>query len=574
MHLRRGRAPGCRIRKIRCDQRRPACSECVKCGWTCPGYRDTLSLMFRDESQRVIQKATTGAQRRKPNKARRLEVLASKSTQSSPNSNVKPHVSSPESTTSTMDRQVEETSAQLQLQTAQPCHQPTENEAISWFLQYNSWPGALHMMGFDATVLDQQTMSLGEKARRSSLVSVGMALLGRLRQSAQIKERAVMEYGHALNLLLRALADETESRTDATLSAVLLLAIFEITTSRTLDSIEKWTSHMRGACLLLEMRSHHHLQRSEGLNLFIQLRFQIILGCLQRGLHVPRSVLECNRIAMWLKPQIEPHCDCIINIIGRLSNFRADIISAAVTNVKEILPVARALDAELVAWAAKAPAEFMYTVIEDPPPNALGGVAYGCKPYKNRYHVYHGLWVSHAWNDYRCARILTYEIMIACLRRLTPGREVPSEAIQRQITTLYRSTRDLAMDICASAPYHLGAGCDYAGSVRGKIPASQTYMGGMLLLLPLAIAAAMDRRGCSMRAWVIQCLRVIGHAMGIDQAFAVIEVLETEGGPFEDIEERDGGWVYLNSKRGKADCRRNRVLVGAWNSMSNNINDT
>jgi hypothetical protein len=85
------------------------------------------------------------------------------------------------------------------------------------------------MIGFDAAVLDLSNMSLGEKARRSSIVSVGMALLGRLRQSAQIKERAVLEYGHALKLLVRALADETESRTDATLSAVLLLAIFEVT---------------------------------------------------------------------------------------------------------------------------------------------------------------------------------------------------------------------------------------------------------------------------------------------------------------------------------------------------------
>jgi hypothetical protein len=85
------------------------------------------------------------------------------------------------------------------------------------------------MIGFDQNVLDQPNMSLGEQARRSSIVSVGMALLGRLRQSAQIKQRAVLEYGHALGILMRALADETESRTDAALSAVLLLAIFEVT---------------------------------------------------------------------------------------------------------------------------------------------------------------------------------------------------------------------------------------------------------------------------------------------------------------------------------------------------------
>ncbi|KAL2793741.1 hypothetical protein BJX66DRAFT_305340 [Aspergillus keveii] len=563
----------CRTRKIRCDQTRPACSECVKCGWVCPGYRDTLSLMFRDESQRVIQKATTAAQRNKLKKAMRPETSASQSPPSSSESSGESSISLQASLTNTTNRQVEEVTGQLQPQMLQPSHQPTENEAISWFLRYNAWPGALFMIGFDQDLLDQPNMPLSEQACRSSIVSVGMALLGRLHQSAQINQRAVLEYGHALGLLMRALADESESRTDAALSAVLLLAIFEVTTSRTLDSMEKWTSHMRGASLLLEMRNHQHLQRSEGLMLFVQLRFHIITGCLQRGLHVPTSVLECNRIAMWLKPQTEAHCDSIINIIGQLSNLRADIIAGVLTDAEEILPVAVALNGELLAWAADVPPEFTYTVVEDPPPNVLDGVAYGCKPYNNRYHIYHDLWVSHAWNHYRCARILTSEIIITCLRRLTPNRQVPGKILQRQIAMLYRTSKDLATDICGSAPYHLGAGCVYAGS-RRKIPASQTYMGGMLLLLPLAIAAATDRRGHSMRKWVIQCLRAIGHAMGIDQAFAVIEVLETEGGPFEDLEERDGGLVYLNLKTSKVDCSRNRVLVGAWSSMSNNNNDT
>lgn len=36
---------------------RPECSQCIRVGKKCPGYRDQLSLMFRDESTKVIQKA-------------------------------------------------------------------------------------------------------------------------------------------------------------------------------------------------------------------------------------------------------------------------------------------------------------------------------------------------------------------------------------------------------------------------------------------------------------------------------------------------------------------------------------
>lgn len=41
----------------KCDKKRPECSQCIRVGKKCPGYRDQLSLMFRDESSKVIQKA-------------------------------------------------------------------------------------------------------------------------------------------------------------------------------------------------------------------------------------------------------------------------------------------------------------------------------------------------------------------------------------------------------------------------------------------------------------------------------------------------------------------------------------
>ncbi|EXA39056.1 hypothetical protein FOQG_03621 [Fusarium oxysporum f. sp. raphani 54005] len=47
----------CRVRRIKCDKIKPECSQCIRVGKKCPGYRDQLSLMFRDESSKVIQKA-------------------------------------------------------------------------------------------------------------------------------------------------------------------------------------------------------------------------------------------------------------------------------------------------------------------------------------------------------------------------------------------------------------------------------------------------------------------------------------------------------------------------------------
>ncbi|KFA75277.1 hypothetical protein S40288_00172 [Stachybotrys chartarum IBT 40288] len=60
----------CRERKIRCDQKEPGCGQCEKRQQECPGYRNLVDLMFRDESTHVIKKATkTRGRGRQPKQA-------------------------------------------------------------------------------------------------------------------------------------------------------------------------------------------------------------------------------------------------------------------------------------------------------------------------------------------------------------------------------------------------------------------------------------------------------------------------------------------------------------------------
>lgn len=342
--------------------------------------------------------------------------------------------------------------------------------------------------------------------------------------------------------------------------------------------MEKWTTHVYGASVLLELRGPLELQTSEGLKLFIQLRFQIvssdilrefltdrgkILCCLQRGLHVPKSLLECNKLSMYLRPQMEAYCDAVISITGRLSNLRADIISAKLADACEIISRAYSLEADLILWAAAAPPEFLYTTIGTPSLfSQVRASGWGPPLYGGEYHLYHDLWICHTWNQYRCARILTCEIILSCIRQLCSS-ETRSNEIQSQLAVLRKTSRDLAADICASAPYHFGAD-GLSGNGR-RISSSQANVGGMLLLLPLAVAAATESRGHSIRRWVTDCLTVIGYEMGIDQSFAIIEMLQIEAGVFEDLEETERGLIFLETNK----TRQNRFLVGTWSSMVN-----
>ncbi|KAJ8100849.1 hypothetical protein POJ06DRAFT_280873 [Lipomyces tetrasporus] len=46
----------CRARRIKCDQVEPSCSQCLRANKTCPGYRDQLVLLFREQSEEVARK--------------------------------------------------------------------------------------------------------------------------------------------------------------------------------------------------------------------------------------------------------------------------------------------------------------------------------------------------------------------------------------------------------------------------------------------------------------------------------------------------------------------------------------
>ncbi|KAL4934467.1 Zn(II)2Cys6 transcription factor [Aspergillus undulatus] len=603
----------CRSRKIRCDQGRPTCSQCAKGNRACPGYRDELSLMFRDESQQVVRKAKTGSSGRRPKKAgdRAAAAAAAKKSAASASAPAAPaaftsgesppvsesHSSSPDFSVSSVWKgegssvtespsvltgsdfsdfnDIEEVlinGEQLQLQQlaythwkVQPSWQLTTDEAVNYFLRHNVWPGAIFMMHFELKSPGNPSATPSEQAQMAALVSVGTAMLSRVRRSESLKLAAEQEYGHALNLLTRAFSIEKESRENQTLSAVLLLAIFEVITSRSIKSIEKWTSHIYGAAALLELRGPEHLQSEEGLKLFVQLRFQIIISCLQRGMPVPKSLLECTKIAMYLRPQIDAYCDRLICITGKLANLRAGIIhTKTLKDANEILSAAYNIEAELLAWVAAGPPEFEYTTYECSSVEQWVRM-FGNKPfpYNNQYHVYRDLWICHTWNQYRASRMVVCEIILSCLRRLSAGSPTMamSKELQNHCARIRNVTRELAGDICASAAYHLGVESSPATASLFTVPTNYCYVGGMLLLWPLTLAGGVEPRDHPLRMWTRECLRLIGHGIGIDQALALIDVLDSEAGVFEGMEETDSGVMF----RADDASARNKVLVVTWN---------
>jgi hypothetical protein len=80
--------------------------------------------------------------------------------------------------------------------------------------------------------------SLGEQAIQSGIVAVASAMLARVRNIALLGQAARQEYGSALNLVNQSLAHPVEAKTDQTLGAVVLLALYEVSSILKLEEVE------------------------------------------------------------------------------------------------------------------------------------------------------------------------------------------------------------------------------------------------------------------------------------------------------------------------------------------------
>ncbi|KAJ5085245.1 hypothetical protein N7532_010016 [Penicillium argentinense] len=542
----------CRQRKIRCDEARPACAQCIRTNRQCPGYRDQLELIFRDVTAHVARKAITSSSA-SSSSASAASAPDPHKRQAPPHSsryfkhgrNMAPSISS--SGTSFADSIVDFNSdpndrvPMYQFRPSPVIMSPSrglsKQEAICFFLQSHAIPGS-HLMADNLTkFLMEPGGSLGQQAIQSSVVAVASAMLSRVRKEPSLRQTARLEYGNSLRLINGALADPVESKTNQALGAVILMALYEVVVSRAPQGIEGWTNHISGAAALLEHRGFTQMTSEVGVRLFLHLRYQIINSCLQRDVRVPTNLLESSKLDLF--PQLKEILgNKLILIIGHLSNLRADIHAKVYKDPQQVLSAAYTIEADLIAWLAALPPDFTYsnhTLM--PMDRTFARRCRGIRPYNNVYHGYPDIWAPSCWNHYRVARILVSEIILSHVHKLSESSPMASlsEDFRSYCNTLRSSITRLGLDICRSVPFHFGA-CNSEMVTEIPMLPSDSYLGGLMLLWPLFIAGMVQGPKHPQRLWVRECLDVIGHTMGIDQALAIKDLLAVDPGMFHSVE--------------------------------------
>ncbi|KAJ5948180.1 hypothetical protein N7466_001195 [Penicillium verhagenii] len=406
---------------------------------------------------------------------------------------------------------------------------PTKDDAICYFMHSHAFPGAFWTTDLMTKFLLQSGGPLSQSAMQASMGAVSMAMLSRVKKVPQLMHTAQKEYATALTLLNDALTRPDEARSNQALGAVVLLAIYDVVTSRAPQDINLWTRHINGATALLEMRGPEQLKTETGLRLFMHLRYQIVVSCMQRNARVPESLLECSRFILDLRPN-EAYANRLIIIIGRLSNLRSDVISGRLTDDQQIITGSSAIEADLISWLAGLPPVFSYEVHKkDRFDYKFQARCRGLPLYDEHYHVYPNLWACNSWNQYRCARIIVSKMILENIRQMTESSSLKhlSEEFRQQCQALRATIHRLAVDISRSVPFCIGV---HHKSLDPTLPPPDSYLGGTILLWPLYLAGTAEGPTHPLRRWVVQCLRMLGNTFGLDQALAVGDIVASDPG--------------------------------------------
>lgn len=167
--------------------------------------------------------------------------------------------------------------------------------------------------------------------------------------------------------------------------------------------------------------------------------------------------------------------DLILDDLGllvvRLSNFCASLKNKTITEPSEILRTALTIDAELMALFISVPKPWNYRTVKVP---IIDGERITQAVWGDNYHIYSNLAASSMWNTHRSVRILIHELIIETVKDMDlVGYDDNSRQQRSNLADQSRQiAHQLVEDICASVPFHLGAGIEEGDGFKDSSPAA------------------------------------------------------------------------------------------------------
>jgi hypothetical protein len=215
----------CRQRRVRCDENQPSCRRCINRNELCEGYRDEASIIFRHETDKIIQYVSA------------LQAVLQHKSKGSPQSSVKKRSKSISVDPSAL---APREAASIKLKDshswlkglASEMMPPVEEQAVDSFMgkyviypcNETSSPGFLEHL---PSMFHEVNVN-GRYALRWAVRAAAYADISKDQDSDILTRKALQCYGMALSALGDSLGTQGKVPDDADLMTIVILDIFEV----------------------------------------------------------------------------------------------------------------------------------------------------------------------------------------------------------------------------------------------------------------------------------------------------------------------------------------------------------
>ncbi|KAL4920929.1 hypothetical protein BDW62DRAFT_175563 [Aspergillus aurantiobrunneus] len=480
----------CRQRRIKCDRARPACSQCKRAQKECAGYREELSLLFRDENERTIRKSKAAQERARAKEQAVVRQPQDHSTKLKDTKLSKPNIES----NVVLNQPIPLVSLDI------------DTQGLQFFFQHFSnkpWASGEYASERQQNMFQDIDT---DTSLRNAVVSVGLAALSNVQRDRALLSLARRRYGTALRTVRSVIEDPPYDNVPVLLKMIVMLAIFEMVDAKA-ETPTSWKIHLTGIAALLRQSPF-----PEGMEFDAQpelwFYLAVIVNYFQVGGPFPAELdsWPTKRMALLackIWPAIEL-IDIFIKFIRLCASFRHHREADA---EEMFLRGAVCLEFEFQAWMDHLPQQWSFTVKET---RDMAGTFYG------KYHAYQVAPAPRVLNHYHLGRLLVNEVIVAYVSQL---REPTANWIEQRERSL-AVVNQMATDICIGVASQ-GVFAEPCSLARGGIP--RPLMRGIFMTIyPLTIAASATGVSDQLRNWVIDALQTMGDHTGIRQALEAI----------------------------------------------------
>ncbi|KAI0426028.1 hypothetical protein F5Y09DRAFT_320223 [Xylaria sp. FL1042] len=472
----------CRRMKVKCDENKPQCGRCTKARRACPGYRDTKQVIFRSMNAELASKAKTS----RPSRTRTHPAIA----------------------TSDHGGRIGSSSFTPRLLT-----QPSEtwdNRAISHFLHNYSFAPTKESPGYLGFLPDLLDNTSSASHLKSAVLAAGSASLANITGLGYLERTAKRHYGKTLRSISRALTDPLEASSDAALTAIVVLQMYEAIagiTSVTRDPHEKALielSRLRGS-------ARPGFGNSNALLRIIHVRVHInAIGGLSPS---PIDAEYDVKAAYFPTHQAE-----LCRLMRETSRCCAEVQAMLLVPGKAFLKseIMGSLDDLfsaylcLVNWWASPPSSLSYQSCMMPTRDDYESQL---ETFPKKYHLFKDIQHGGTWISFWCALIYALQILVYASSH--PVLQDTFNQGHHSSSQLRKRLYDTVDEICACVPYMM-ADVDQSG--LPTVGRDGKALGSFFLLRGLYVVSCVAGLVSAQREYLLKTFLRIAHGKGIKLA--------------------------------------------------------